>query len=88
MRHYIDTVTEEHITRDDQPGYDIELTLADLGRSPGEKPPKTVKLFVPSGDRIELELMGEAIDREGNRLYWSYYNDYPDDAIHLMVKDD
>ena len=86
MRRYIDTVTEEHITRDDQPGYDIELTLADLGRSPGEKPPQTVKLFVPGGDRIELELMGEWVDWEGNHLYWSYYNEYPQDAIHLMVR--
>ena len=88
MRHYIDTVTEEHITRDDQPGFEIELKLSDLGRSPGEKPPKTVKLFVPSGERIKLDLLGEAVDPEGNHLYWSYYNEYPGDAIHLIVKDD
>ena len=87
MRRYIDTITEEHIKRDDQPGYDIELSLSDLGRSPGEEPPEIVKLFAPSGDRIVLKLMSEATDREGKHLYWSYWNSEPDEPIHLMVKD-
>jgi hypothetical protein len=85
MRRYRNTLTEADITYDDQPGFEIFLKLEELGCSPGEVPPEHVSLTTPSGDTVDLERLGEAIDKAGNHLYWSYYNDWPDDPIHLVV---
>ena len=88
MRRYRDTVTEEHITRDDQPGYVISLNSSELGCSTGQVPPDWVKLTVPGGDTVLLERVGQEVDKDSNFICWSYWNEAPDDPIQLKVYDE
>jgi len=85
MRRYRSSVTEEHITTDDEPGFEIHLKLEELGCSPGEVPPERVLLTTPSGHNVELDRLGECVDKDGKFLYWSYFNEWPEDPIHLRV---
>ena len=78
-------ITDEHIIRDDNPGYDIVLDASELGVTPGKEPPAKLKLTVPSGEEVEVELMGEVINSEGEFQYWSYWNEHPADPINLKV---
>jgi len=78
-------ITKEHITFDDQPGFEIVMKLEELGCSQGEVPPEHVSLTTPSGHNIDLDRLGESVDKLGNFLYWSYFNKWPDDPIHLRV---
>ena len=88
MRRYRDTVTEEHITRDDQSGYVISLNSSELGCSRGQVPPDYVELTVPGGDTVLLERVGQEVDKDSNFICWSYWNEAPDDPIQLRVYDE
>jgi hypothetical protein len=85
MRRYRNSVTEASIVRDDEPGYTIVLDADELGCSPGEVPPEQVTLDVPSGDTVHLDRLAQVVDSEDNLLYWSYFNEGPDDPIQMKV---
>jgi len=82
-------VTDEHIfKKKGGSGFDIVLDASELGVPPGKEPPAKLSLTVPNGKEIEVELMGEVINAEGEFQYWSYFNEWPEEPVNLKVFND
>ena len=78
----------ENIYRDDEPGFDIIFEASEIGIPPGN-PPDEITVSIPTMSKIiKFGLCGSTVKPNGEFMYWSYWNEAPQEAIQLKIFND
>ena len=77
-------ITAEHIFSgpEDASGFDIRITLTETGTT---TPPDEIIIEMPEGEVVNFDLCGSVVGSCDRFLYWSYWNEAPDEAINLQI---